>query len=594
MTVIMSINCNSLEKNGYIRYLIKEFDKQSNRMIFCLNKSVDDELLSFVHDYSEDIYIFEDYIDINRWKQVLLYLKSDSSFISDDVVLVNDSMFGPLFELSELFMSEKIKQADFWGITAHGSFIYQKDNSVSIEIPRFIQSYLIGINNSLLCKEDFWNYVYRLPLFQNYDEAMKEFEFKFTSYFENLGYNWVTYIDTLEKETNDRRYFESFILFDTYDLIARLRMPFLAKYAFSIDSGTTQQYNLQGDLRKSLEYIKDFTNYDVGYIYENIIPQYNIASLINRLDAYYVLNDNSDKDDYNDLGNNRVAIFSYLFYEDLFEYDVSKLKNIPSFVDIYISSDTNEKLIKLKKMMSSMSNRIFLVLHNGKGRDISALLISFKKYIKEYSIIGFIHDKKSSQMAYSTVGASFNDVLWENMLCSTGYILEVLELLISNKYLGMLAPQMPILNTYYHTCINSWTICYEKTAQLLADLNVSVPLSENVNPVFLGSVFWAKTDALLDLIDYDFEFSDFPDEPMPVDGTISHSIERAFPYCAQNRGYYVGYITSSYYAGVYQNIYREDLFSILSLLKQVDEIDTSTHNTTIQSLESFVKNYCDD
>ena len=55
-------------------------------------------------------------------------------------------------------------------------------------------------------------------------------------------------------------------------------------------------------------------------------------------------------------------------------------------------------------------------------------------------------------------------------------------------------------------------------------------------------MFWAKTDALKKLFEHGWKYEDFPEEPLPIDGTISHAIERVLGYVAQDAGYKTGVI----------------------------------------------------
>jgi lipopolysaccharide biosynthesis protein len=50
-------------------------------------------------------------------------------------------------------------------------------------------------------------------------------------------------------------------------------------------------------------------------------------------------------------------------------------------------------------------------------------------------------------------------------------------------------------------------------------------------------MFWARVDAVADIFQAGFDFSDFPVENEQVDGTFAHSVERAWVYIAQNNGY---------------------------------------------------------
>ena len=61
------------------------------------------------------------------------------------------------------------------------------------------------------------------------------------------------------------------------------------------------------------------------------------------------------------------------------------------------------------------------------------------------------------------------------------------------------------------------------------------------------------------IFEYAFKGEDFPAEPMPVDGTISHAIERIWPYVAQEAGYYSAHILNPYSIAAQYIGYRDSL-----------------------------------
>ena len=53
----------------------------------------------------------------------------------------------------------------------------------------------------------------------------------------------------------------------------------------------------------------------------------------------------------------------------------------------------------------------------------------------------------------------------------------------------------------------------------------------------VGTMYWAKQNALSSLYDLDFSWSDYPTEPIGYDGSILHAIERLIPIVNTNSGY---------------------------------------------------------
>lgn len=54
-----------------------------------------------------------------------------------------------------------------------------------------------------------------------------------------------------------------------------------------------------------------------------------------------------------------------------------------------------------------------------------------------------------------------------------------------------------------------------------------------------GSMFWARSQALLPLFDLGLGWDDYPEEPVPHDGTILHALERLVPVVVESRGFRV-------------------------------------------------------
>jgi lipopolysaccharide biosynthesis protein len=50
-------------------------------------------------------------------------------------------------------------------------------------------------------------------------------------------------------------------------------------------------------------------------------------------------------------------------------------------------------------------------------------------------------------------------------------------------------------------------------------------------------MFWARTKALMPLFDLKLGWDDYPEEPVPIDGTLLHAIERLLPFAARHAGY---------------------------------------------------------
>jgi lipopolysaccharide biosynthesis protein len=53
----------------------------------------------------------------------------------------------------------------------------------------------------------------------------------------------------------------------------------------------------------------------------------------------------------------------------------------------------------------------------------------------------------------------------------------------------------------------------------------------------IGSMFWARSEALKPLFELKLRWEDYPEEPLPEDGTILHAVERLLPFATRQAGY---------------------------------------------------------
>ena len=140
--------------------------------------------------------------------------------------------------------------------------------------------------------------------------------------------------------------------------------------------------------------------------------------------------------------------------------------------------------------------------------------------------------------------------MWDNLLKSESYIENIVNLFEKNSRLGILAPPEPMHTDYFCLLGNGWAGSQCVTERLLASLGVSVVIDSENTPFLLSMSFWCRTEALRKLFSYPFAYEDFPDEPLPLDGTINHAIERCLMYVAQDAGYFSGTVENNEYASL--------------------------------------------
>lgn len=240
----------------------------------------------------------------------------------------------------------------------------------------------------------------------------------------------------------------------------------------------------------------------------------------------------------------KYAVFVHLYYERFFERYIEYLDSAANFCDVFISVDTEEKKARLLSMANStLRDKLTVVICENRGRDLSALLVAFKPYTTKYEYFCFLHDKSSHEYEAETVGRAFSDCMWDNLL-GVGIIPEVLSFFEENPYIGLLVPPTPYWGVYLELKSDFWTVCYDKMPELSKRLGITVKIDKEINPAALGTAFWCRTEALLPLLEYPWRYEDFDEEPLKIDGTISHALERILPYAALDRHFLTSWIIS--------------------------------------------------
>jgi len=250
----------------------------------------------------------------------------------------------------------------------------------------------------------------------------------------------------------------------------------------------------------------------------------------------------------------KTALFVNLYYEEKLDRCFSYLERLPESVDLYLSTsnpDVEEKLRDYQK--EHPSHRIFVVRGVNRGRDVAAFLVTMKAYLLDYDVIGIVHDKKAKLGEKFTFIDTFAECLWDNLLGGRGHVNAVLKRFESEPELGGLF--VPILmGDYTHVWHDPWRNNIDNTVALAETLGVGDLAEQIANgylPSTYGTVFWARTDALRMLLEKDWKYEDFPEEPAPIDGGITHAIERVIEVVVRKAGYETYNILSPAYAEKY-------------------------------------------
>lgn len=276
------------------------------------------------------------------------------------------------------------------------------------------------------------------------------------------------------------------------------------------------------------------------------LRQRNIRDIMDELGALCILDPDAPPPAAPPAGHTVLVV--HLYYMDLLAGYLPYLAAVPEDIDLVLTTNDEARAAEIRTASASILARhahAEVRVCAPRGRELSALFLGCRDLFDRYDIIGFLHDKKSIRAtdADGSVGATFSRLLWDSILGgSASYIRQAVDTFHRNPQIGLLVPYPPTHGIYLAVSRNFWAGCYAPARAILERVGIQVPTDPGITPVSLGSAFWARTSIFRRFLDVPWTLDDFPPEPMPINDTFSHALERIFPYLAQDAGFLTSFV----------------------------------------------------
>ena len=227
-----------------------------------------------------------------------------------------------------------------------------------------------------------------------------------------------------------------------------------------------------------------------------------------------------------------IAIHLHVFYPDLAEELAGYLRNMPFEYDLYVSVADNRALEICRQVFKNLPflQKMEVRQVPNRGRDIAPFFCAFGEELSRYDYVAHLHTKKSLYNRGATEG--WRTYLYRALLGSPEKIRRIFALMQGQHPCGIVYPQNYVLLPYW---ANTW-LANRELGRIWA---VRLGLGEIPRGYFdypLGSMFWARSDALAPLFKAGIAWDDFPEEAGQTDGTLAHTIERLFVLSSLSRG----------------------------------------------------------
>jgi len=267
---------------------------------------------------------------------------------------------------------------------------------------------------------------------------------------------------------------------------------------------------------------------------------------------------------------NRVAMHLHVYYLDYCDRFFKMLLGFPFKFDLLISSPYSEAEINPCEFsrIANVENVVFKQCSN-RGRNFGSCLVDFRQLILEYDLVCHLHSKKSLYSGQEQLGWSFYNIHF--LAGDTVSSVRHFEIFENNPQVGLLG-----LVPYYNIPFwgNHWLKNHDSGRSLVERLKVDFP-TEGLHCYPVGGMCWFRPQAIRQLLEYPWDYSDFNEENGQTDGELQHAIERSLSSICSGNGF------SPIYYEPWSNNYSVDLYDMLGTYR------TETKNNAISVAKSF-------
>lgn len=148
--------------------------------------------------------------DFSGWRYAMEAVGRDNLAAVDELLLVNNSTFGPVIDLDEMLGVMAKRECDFWGITSFPHTLSSKRAEAALlaghTIPAHLQSYFLVFRSSVLRSDTFWDFWSSVEPKEDIVEVVAAYETKLTVTLEQAGFTWSAYLPEaaiMQERNND-------------------------------------------------------------------------------------------------------------------------------------------------------------------------------------------------------------------------------------------------------------------------------------------------------------------------------------------------------------------------------------------------------
>lgn len=244
--------------DDYVEVLLNSMLTVLWELIVVVNGSITDAGYQKLRKHTHRVYIRKNQgYDAGAYKDTFTeFLAEDSLGRWDEIVLFNDTFYGPFYPWEDIFQEMEDDSIDFWGLSRFPEGNYFPSGK---EIPGHAQGYFLVCRKPLFLSDAWREFWTELGYPKTYQEAIENFEIYFTQYFSGKGYLNKVFTDNGRIDMANS---ENPTMWCFDDLICNHCFPIIKRKVFCL-------IHLDA-VGKTIDYIKDNTDYDINLISKHL------------------------------------------------------------------------------------------------------------------------------------------------------------------------------------------------------------------------------------------------------------------------------------------------------------------------------------
>ncbi|WP_321783632.1 rhamnan synthesis F family protein [Paraburkholderia sp. J94] len=227
----------------------------------------------------------------------------------------------------------------------------------------------------------------------------------------------------------------------------------------------------------------------------------------------------------------KVALHAHIYYPELVGELLDAVAVNHHACRLIFTTDTEDKAAEINLLTERSGLPADVQVVGNRGRDIGPFLLVLAEIGDQYDIIGHVHGKRSltTENVASDFGERWREFLWQHLIGDSAPMMDrIMREFARDPRLGLVFPEDPHLI--------GWEENLELGKQLAGKMGLKSPLPLTLDfPV--GTMFWARPEALRPFLTLGLSADDYPEEPLPTDGTILHAMERLITCAALESGF---------------------------------------------------------